>query len=229
MNPKNFVPSRAGYELISRIDEPDKFTVVVHLIRPYAPFIRMFMTVSSTSYCVLPKHLLGQLTDINHADFNNHPIGTGPFRVVSYEKDVEVKFVANPLYFRGPPNLKKVDYHIVPNDNTLLTQIRTHEIDLYYRASEAQAPMLGSIAGTTVYETPFTRFGDIGFNAANPPLDDVRVRRALAYRRFFGRTTITSPGMTTTRGAPRHSWTEPVGSSDRTASVVKAASRCRYS
>lgn len=181
MNKKNFVPSRGGYELVSRIDEPDKFTVVVHLIKPFAPFIRTFFTLSSTSYCVLPKHLLGQMADINHADYNNHPIGTGPFRVASYEKDVEIKFVANPQYFRGAPKLKQIEYRIVPNDNTLLTQIKTHEIDMYYRASEAQAPMLAAIPGTIVYKTPFTRFADIGFNAGNPPLDDVRVRRALAY------------------------------------------------
>ena len=181
MNKKNLVPSRSGYELISSIDEPDKFTVAVHLNKPYAPFLRTFFTLSSTSYCVLPKHLLGQMPDINHADYNNHPIGTGPFRVVSDEKDVEVKFVANAQYFRGAPNLKEIDYRIVPNDNTLLTQIRTHEIDMYYRASEAQAPVLSTIAGTTVYATAFTRFGDVGFNAGNPPLDDLRVRRALAY------------------------------------------------
>ena len=181
MNKRNFVPSRVGYELISRIDEPDAFTVVIHLSKPYAPFIRTFFTLSNTSYCVLPKHLLGQMTDINRTDFNNHPIGTGPFRVVSNEKDVEVKFVANPQYFRGAPKLKEIDYRIVPNDNTLLTQIKTHEIDMYYRASEAQAPILRAIPGTTFYATPFTRFGDIGLNAGNPPLDDVRVRRALAY------------------------------------------------
>jgi peptide/nickel transport system substrate-binding protein len=181
MNPRNEVPSRSGYELISRIDEPDPFTVVVHLTRPYAPFLRTFLTLSSTSYCVLPLHLLGKLPDINHADFNNMPIGTGPFRVASNEKDTDIRFVANPQYFRGPPKLREIDYRIVPNDNTLLTQIRTHEIDMYYRASEAQAPTLASIPGTTVYKTPFTRFADIGFNAGNPPLDDVRVRRALAY------------------------------------------------
>jgi len=69
----------------------------------------------------------------------------------------------------------------VPNDNTLLTQIKTHELDMYYRASEAQAPSLADIPGTKEYATAFTRFGDIGFNDSHPPLDDVRVRRALAY------------------------------------------------
>jgi peptide/nickel transport system substrate-binding protein len=181
MNAKNFVPSRAGYDLVSSIDQPDPYTVVVHLRKPFAPFLRGFMTLSSTSYCLLPKHLLGGMADINHADFNNHPIGTGPFKVVSYEKDVEVKFIANPLYFRGAPKLKQIIYRIIPNDNTLLTQIKTHEIDLYYRASEAQYLTLHDIPGTTVYATAFTRFGDIGFNQSSPPLDDVRVRRALAY------------------------------------------------
>jgi peptide/nickel transport system substrate-binding protein len=181
MNRKNFVVTRAGYELISSIAAPDKYTIVVHLAKPYAPFVRIFFAVSSTSFCVLPKHLLAGLPDLNRADFNNHPIGTGPFKVVSYEKDVEVRFVANPSYFRGPPRLREIEYHIVPSDNTLLTQIKTHEIDVYYRASEAQMPSLTGIPGTKIYATAFTRFGDIGFNGSHPPLDDVRVRRALAY------------------------------------------------
>ncbi|MDQ2818450.1 MAG: peptide ABC transporter substrate-binding protein [Candidatus Eremiobacteraeota bacterium] len=181
MNSGNFVPSRLGYELIERIDEPDDYTLVVHLKKRFAPFLATFFTMSNTSYCILPKHLLGRYPNVNHVPYNNRPIGTGPFRVASYEKGSLVRFVANQHYWRGPPKLKQIDYHIVPNDNTLLTQVRTHEIDFYYRASEAQVPSLRGIAGTRLMITPFTRFADIGLNAANPALRDVRVRRALAY------------------------------------------------
>ncbi|MBC5823233.1 MAG: peptide ABC transporter substrate-binding protein [Candidatus Eremiobacteraeota bacterium] len=181
MNPGNFVPSRLGYELINRIDKPDDYTLHVHLKRRFAPFLATFFTMSNTSYCILPKHLLARYPNVNHVPYNNQPIGTGPFRVVSYEKGSLVRFVANPHYWRGAPKLKQIDYHIVPSDNTLLTQVRTHEIDFYYRASEGQVPSLRGIPGTRLLISPFTRFADIGLNAGNPALHDVRVRQALAH------------------------------------------------
>jgi peptide/nickel transport system substrate-binding protein len=57
MNPRNHIPVREGYDLIAGIDAPDVHTLVVHLKRPYAPFLTTFFSMSSTAYAVLPKHL----------------------------------------------------------------------------------------------------------------------------------------------------------------------------
>jgi peptide/nickel transport system substrate-binding protein len=181
MNPQNFVVSRFGYDLIERVDKVDDATVVVHLKHAFAPFVATFFTMASHPDCILPKHLLVSFASLNRAPYNNLPIGTGPFRVSSYEKGVRVQLVANEHYWRGPPKLRRIEYRIVPNDNTILTLVRTHEIDFYYRASETQAPSLRGIPGTRVVLSPFTRFADIGINAGVAALRDRRVRQALAY------------------------------------------------
>jgi peptide/nickel transport system substrate-binding protein len=181
MNPRNFVVSRSGYDLVTRIDKVDDATIAVHLRKRFAPFVAFFFTMSTQPFCVLPKHLLAQYQSLNRVSYNTLPVGTGPFRVAAYEKGQFVRFAANERYWRGPPKLKRIDFRIIPNDNTILTLLRTHEIDFYYRASETQAPSLRSIPGTRVVITPFTRFTDIGLNASAPALSDVRVRRALAY------------------------------------------------
>lgn len=181
MNPKNLVVTRLGYEAINKIERRDSYTVVVHLRRRFAPFVATFFALGTHPDCILPKHLLAKYPDINRIPYNNLPVGTGPFRIVSYEKGSLLRFAANRSYWRGPPRLQRIDYHIIPSDNTILMMAQTHEIDFYFRASETQASSLRSVSGMRVVISPFIRFADLGLNAAVPALKDVRVRRALAY------------------------------------------------
>ena len=181
LNPANLVVSRFGYDLISRIDKRDDYTIDVHLKKRFAPFVATFFTMANHTNCILPKHLLARYPDINRVPYNSMPIGTGPFRIAKYDKGSSITFVANDGYWRGAPKLRRIDYRIIESDNTMLTLLRTHEVDFYYRAAESQAPSLQGIPGTRIVISPFTRFADLGLNGANPALADVRVRRALAY------------------------------------------------
>ncbi len=181
LNLDNPVVSRVGYDVIDRIDKRDDATVVIHLKKRFSPFVNSFFTMANNTVAILPKHLLAQYPNISHVAYNRLPVGTGPFRVVEYERGSHVTFVANPLYWRGPPKLQRIEWKIIGNDNTILTQLKSHEIDFYYRATEAQMPSLKGLPGTRIVLTEFTQFADIGINASHPPLDDVRVRQALAY------------------------------------------------
>jgi peptide/nickel transport system substrate-binding protein len=181
LNPQNLVVSRFGYDIISRIDKRDNFTIDVHLRRPFAPFVATFFTMANHTNCILPRHLLERYPNINRIAYNSLPIGTGPFRIAKYEKGSSITFVANDSYWRGRPKLRRIEYRIIESDNTMLTLLKTHELDFYYRAAESQAPSLRGIPGTHIVISPFTRFADLGLNGANPALADRRVRQALAY------------------------------------------------
>jgi peptide/nickel transport system substrate-binding protein len=180
MNPRNDAGSRQGYDLISKIDEPDKLTLVIHLKRRYAPFVATFFTMSGTTFCIMPEHLLDRYVDLNDVLYNRLPIGTGPFQVV-YNAAGVIKMVANQHYWRGAPKLREIDYVTAPDDQTALNMVIDHRVDFYADAAQALEPQLHGIRGATVYLYPFTRFTDIGFNMQRPQLHDVRVRRALAY------------------------------------------------
>src|SRR5579872_315024 len=182
-NPRNNVQTRSGYDTntITTIEKKDPYTIVVHLRKPYGPFVSTFFTMSSTPYCILPKHLLGQYPDINQAPYNLKPVGTGPFIVQQWVKGTVIRFTANPHYWRGAPKLAAIDYRIIPDENTILTQLRTHEADMEYNAPSSQTPSLQAIPGDKIYLTPFTQYRQIGLNLNNPILQDVRVRQALAY------------------------------------------------
>jgi peptide/nickel transport system substrate-binding protein len=181
MNPRNNVQTRTGYDLITKIDKIDDYTIAIHLRKRWSPFVNTFFTMSATPYPILPKHLLAQYPDINHAQFNSKPVGTGPFIVQQWQNGVELRMTANPNYWRGPPKLKEVDYYVIPDETTILTQLRTHEKDFEYNAPSAQLKEFGQIPGVRVYKTPFTQYSMIALNTRNPILSDVRVRQALNY------------------------------------------------
>ncbi len=181
MNPRNNVGDRTVYERITRIDKRDAATIVVHLDRPYAPFIDTFLTQGEIPIPVYPKHLLAREPDLNRVPFNSAPVGTGPFKVLTWHRGEKIRMVANADYWRGPPQLKEVDYSAIADEQTIVTQLQTHEIDLWYNADSALYPSAKDIADTHVFLTPFVWFSQVGFNTAHAPLNDVRVRQALVY------------------------------------------------
>ncbi|MDB5070718.1 MAG: ABC-type transporter, periplasmic subunit [Candidatus Eremiobacteraeota bacterium] len=181
MNPNNDVQSRIGYDIIASIDTPDPQTAVVKLKKPFAPFVNTFFTMGATPIPVYPKHLLAQYPDLNRIPYNSKPVGTGPFIVKEWHRGQTLRMVANPHYWRGAPKLKEVQYRAIPDENTLTTSVRTHEIDLWSNASSANYTTASNIPDTHVYLTPFTQFSMLGFNVSRPILSEVQVRRALAF------------------------------------------------
>jgi peptide/nickel transport system substrate-binding protein len=180
MNPNNDVASRQGYDDIARIETPNAYTAVVHLKRPFGPFVNTFLTMAASAYPVYPRHLLAQYHDLNRIAYNSAPIGTGPFKVVEWHRSQVLRMIANPHYWRGAPKLAEVDYSVIPDDNTLLTSVQSHAIDAWYNAPATLYGQASNIPGTRAVLTPFTQYSRIAFNLSRPIIAEASVRRALA-------------------------------------------------
>jgi peptide/nickel transport system substrate-binding protein len=180
MNPNNDVASRQGYDDIARIETPNAYTAVVHLKRPFGPFVNTFLTMAATAYPVYPRHLLAQYHDLNRVAYNSAPVGTGPFKVVEWHRGQVLRMIANPHYWRGAPKLAEVDYSVIPDDNTLLTSIQSHAIDAWYNAPPTLYGQASKISGTHAVLTPFTQYSRIALNLSRPIISEASVRRALA-------------------------------------------------
>ena len=181
MNPANNVVSRTGWDRIARVDEPDKYTAVFHLSKPYAPFIETFFSSEGANPSVLPKHLLQNYPDINHVAYNALPVGIGPFKYKEWQRSQRVVMVANPLYFRGTPKLKEIDFEIVPDRNTVMTELQAKELDLWYPVPGSYFSKLSSMGGFTSIRQPAYYFNHLDFNTTRPAMKDPAVRTALRY------------------------------------------------
>ncbi|MBV9408837.1 MAG: peptide ABC transporter substrate-binding protein [Candidatus Eremiobacteraeota bacterium] len=180
-NPANNEVGRDGWELITKIDEPDKFTVVYHLKKPYSGYLPTFFGSAGANPCIIPKHLLGNLPNINNADYNSKPVGIGPYRYVKWVRSDHVELEANPYYWRGTPKITKITYRFIPDRNTLLTQLQTGEIDVWPYVGAGYYDRVMALPTVKVVRHPSFYYSHVDFNTSHPALADARVRMALEY------------------------------------------------
>ena len=160
---------------IASVATPDPHTAVLELSRPSASVIGF---LSWYGVFILPAHIY-EGTDWATNPANQAPVGSGPFRFVSYEPGATVELEANTAYFGEGPYLERLIYQIIPDPNTQVQSLLNGEIDFVDGIPNAQAPTFETnpefqLAGK-IYPSPFY----IGLNLARPPLDNVDVRRAI--------------------------------------------------
>ncbi len=179
MNPGNVTPTRTGYDRIVGIDAPDAHTVRVHFREPYPPALYLFRDLSVGA--IVPEHVLEREKTLNRVSFNARPIGSGPYVFKSWTHGGEMRFDANPAYFRGAPKIPHVVLKFIPDQNTLLEQLRTHEIDLYFDVPPSQIDQVRSLKDVVIASTSTLHWEHLAFNTRKAPLDERAVRLALCY------------------------------------------------
>jgi peptide/nickel transport system substrate-binding protein len=181
MNPKNNIISRTGYELVRSVDTPDPATVVFHLKEKFVPFVNTVFAESDNPFRIIPKHLLAKYSDLNQVSFNSAPVGTGPFKFVSWRRGDRIEYEANDAYFMGKPHLRRIVARIIPDENTLVTALRTHEIDWLFEATPNTYKELKTMTDVKNILVDNNQYYGMIYNLKQPLLADVRVRKAIAY------------------------------------------------
>jgi peptide/nickel transport system substrate-binding protein len=179
LNKANNEVSTSGWDQIAKIDEPDKYTVVLHMKEKYSPFVETFFSTAGANPCILPKHLLAKYPNINTVAYNTKPVGIGPFKYERWDRAQQVIMVPDPLYWRGLPKLQRIIFKIVPDRNTVLTQMASHELDMWWPVPGAYFDRVKAIDGVDYLRQPSYYFNHYDFNIQRPRVSDVVVRRAL--------------------------------------------------
>jgi peptide/nickel transport system substrate-binding protein len=180
-DPAFIAESKDGADRIVAVDTPDPFTAVCHYPKVDPGFAATLFT-----FGILPAHRL-RGHDLNNNPYNERPIGTGPFRVVAFRRGQYVLTERNPLYWRRDsagqplPRIERLIFKIIPNSNTLITQLRSGEIDLCCQTPFDQAKQMGDLPGVELIRSPLLSWQHMDFNFRNPLLRDVRLRRAMAH------------------------------------------------
>jgi peptide/nickel transport system substrate-binding protein len=183
--------SRAALEgLLLAVETPDPRTVVFRLKRPYSPLLQRLDVVEAS---IIPEHqYAGQ--DLLAGEPTRQPVGTGPFRFVSYAPGYNLVLEKNSDYFRrGLPSVERLVFRIFPNAAMAIAALEKGEIDYVGSVPGADADRLRQTPGIAVVAGTGGSGGSICQdvlipNITRPPFGDIRVRRAFAHaidRRFL--------------------------------------------
>jgi len=180
MDPRNPVASREGYDLIDRATARDAHTVVFHLKHAWAPAVATLFSYGFRPQFVLPAHVLRKQEPLAQAPFNAAPtVGDGPYTFVKWTRGERLAYDANPSYWRGKPRAAHLDIRVVPDPSTNLVMLGARQLDWNLIAPSQQATLQGR-SGIAYRYVPTAVVAGIVFNLTHPPLDDARVRRAIA-------------------------------------------------
>lgn len=176
----NLANNESGrFDQIARVEEPDKFTVVYHLKKPYSPATVAFFSSCCANPSLLPKHLLAKYANINSVPYNALPVGIGPFKFERWDHGKQVVLVANSLYWRGRPKLDKIVYKVVPDRDALLAQLQSNEVDMWYQFSGAYLNRIAALPAYTIVRQPSYAYNHLDFNLKHRLVADPVVRQAL--------------------------------------------------
>jgi peptide/nickel transport system substrate-binding protein len=178
-NPRNTIGSRNPFDRIASVDAPDPYTVRVHLIRADAAVPGLFLTPDCNA-AILPAHLLAHFASLDHAPFNELPIGSGPYRVASWERGSSLRFVSNPTYFGGAPKLAAIELRYSPDTTSTLIQLETGELDGLLVADPSFLGRYEALPGRRVTNVPYVAAYVLGFNTERSLLTGPAMRYALA-------------------------------------------------
>ena len=158
-----------------KFEAVDPLTVKATLPEPYAPFL------SHLSVPIMAKHVYEGETDLQKSPKNATPIGTGPFKFVSYKPGESVTLAANPDFYRGKPHLDKAIFRIVPNPDSAVVALQSGDLNFVGGMTWKNAKKFENDSANTLVAQTRDHLMYLSTNTNDPVLAQKPVRQAISY------------------------------------------------
>jgi len=175
LDEKTASPWRSNWQVIDRIETPDRATARFVLKRPFAPFLSYLSTPHYAA--IVPRDIVEK-----HGDLQKEASGTGPFMLERFVPDNTVVLKRNPNYYEsGLPYLDGLEYRIIPDESARLAALRAGSVHYLWSVDPLIDRQLQGAAGVVLREPDgYCAQHGMAFNQTRPPFTDVRVRRAVS-------------------------------------------------
>ncbi len=161
--------------VLDRVDIVDNYTVRVITKKPY-PILDAQLCIYGGM--IAPKYL----QEKGPQYLATHPVGTGPYKFVRWEKDDHILLEANTNYWRGVPKIKKAIWRPIPEATTRVAALQTQEADIITNIPPHLMKLMDWKGRSFISKTPSVRVIFMGFDPLKGgPVADKRVRQAIAY------------------------------------------------
>lgn len=158
--------------LIKSVEAPDGRTVVVTLVKPWVGLLSNLVPVA-----IIPKD--------SYESQKEHPLGTGPFKFVRYDSAQQVcDMEAFPEYWEGAPKLQQVRVRVISDMNAMQAELQAGRVDIAPLPTSLSPDAIKRLEQDPNLQVKAFSGSNVvllTFNTTAPPLDNVKVRQAIAY------------------------------------------------
>ncbi len=162
--------SKSAY--IKSVEAPDARTLVIRLNKQWTGLLPNLVPIA-----IIPRD--------SYESEKMHPLGTGPFKFKSYDQSQQVvDLEANPNYWDGPPHIPALRVRVISDSNALQAELRSGRVDIAPLPTSLSPDAIKSLSqdpNLNVNQFEGSNLNLLTFNTKEPPLDNVKVRQAIAY------------------------------------------------
>ncbi len=204
----NFAKSASFFEgsgtnrtaIVKSIEAPDPRTLIIHLNKQWTGLLPNLVPIA-----MIPKD--------SYESEKTHPLGTGPFKFKSYDSSQQVlDLEANANYYDGPPHIASLRARVISDSNAMQAELRAGRIDIAPLPTSLSPDAIKSLSqdpNLTVDQFLGSNLNLLTFNTQQPPLNNVKVRQAIAYgidRESMIRDLLLNQGVIAHTILPEASW-----------------------
>lgn len=152
-------------------------SVVIHLRQPNATMITCFE--GHAPNFLIPESVWKAE---GSTKFGLHPIGAGPFKVVSNQLSSKLVLTRNPDYFKkGVPLLNSLTFQALGADQAAIAALQSGQIQMAIGVTSPNIISQAKSSGFKVHTVKATSMGAMQFNTSKPPFNNSLAREAVAY------------------------------------------------
>lgn len=161
--------------VIKEVKATDDKTVVFTLNRPQAPFLK---NIAMSPFAIASPTAFEKDGD----NFTKNPVGTGPFKFVSWKANDMIELTKNEEYWQeGLPKLAGVKFKVIKENATRLNALIKGEIDLMDGLNPSDMGKVEGDSKLQLFERPSMNVGYFGFNTEMEPFNKKEVRQAISH------------------------------------------------
>ncbi len=157
---------------VKSVEAPDARTLVIQLNKQWTGLLPNLVPIA-----IIPKD--------SYESQKTHPLGTGPFKFKSYDSSQQiVEMEANPNYYDGAPHIPALRARVISDSNALQAELRAGRVDIAPLPTSLSPDAVKSLEqdpNLSVQKFNGSNLNLLTFNTAEAPLDNVKVRQAIAY------------------------------------------------